>query len=101
MKKNLIAFCGLLLGLFILNSAQAALTPEDLIKDIFARVGKENLLLNSKTKDEVELHVDFGEMTKVILGQEGAKRSASDIKWFETTIKEIITRSVYPSAPKF
>ena len=40
-------------------------------------------------------------MTKVILGQEGPKRSASELKWFENTIKEIITRSVYPSAPKF
>ncbi len=101
MKKNLINFCGLFLGIILLNSAQAGIAPEDLIKDIFVKVGKENLLLNKKTKEEVELHVDFSEMTKVILGQEAPKRSASDIKWFETTIKEIITRSVYPSAPKF
>lgn len=101
MKKNLINFCGLFLGIILLNSAQAGIAPEDLIKDIFVKVGKENLLLNSKTKEEVELHVDFSEMTKVILGQEAPKRSVSDIKWFESTIKEIITRSVYPSAPKF
>ncbi|MGZ3790484.1 MAG: ABC transporter substrate-binding protein, partial [Bacteriovorax sp.] len=52
-------------------------------------------------KEEVESHIDFGEMSKSILAQEYAKRSASDLKWFETTLKEIITRSVYPSAPKF
>lgn len=101
MKKNLINFYILFLGLTLLTSLQAASTPEDLIKDIFVKVGKENLLLNLKSKEEVELHVDFNEMTKVILGQEGPKRSASELKWFENTIKEIITRSVYPSAPKF
>lgn len=101
MKKNLITYCCLFLSIFILNAAHASLTPEDLIKDLFARVGKENLLLNNKTKAEVELHVDFNEMTKVILGQEGPKHSSVELKWFETTIKEIITRSVYPTAPKF
>ena len=101
MKKNLVTFYSLFLALFIINSAFAAVTPEDLIKDIFIKVGKENLLLNLKTKEEVELHVDFNEMSKVILGKEVGKQSAAELKWFETTIKEIITRSVYPSAPKF
>lgn len=101
MEKNLIRYYCLFLSFFFLNIANATLAPEDLIKDIFAMVGKENLLLNNKIKAEVELHIDFGEMTKVILGQESSKRSASELKWFETTIKEIITRSVYPSAPKF
>lgn len=101
MKKILLTFCSLFLGLLIINAVQAAITPEDLIKDIFVKVGHENLLLNSKSKEEVELHVDFNEMTKVILGQEIAKRSPAELKWFESTIKEIITRSVYPSAPKF
>lgn len=101
MKKNLINICGLLLNLFILDTAFAALTPEELIKDIFVKVGKENLLLNNKSKQEVELHIDFSEMSKVILAQEISKQSAVEVKWFETTIKEIITRSVYPSAPKF
>jgi hypothetical protein len=40
-------------------------------------------------------------MTKTILKDELSKRSSADLKWFETTIKDIITRSVYPSAPKF
>lgn len=101
MKNKLNTFYSLFLVLLVLNAAQASATPEDLIKDIFVKVGKENLLLNNKTKEEVELHVDFNEMTKVILGQEVSKRSAGELKWFEATIKEIITRSVYPSAPKF
>lgn len=75
--------------------------PESLIKDIFSKTAKENLLLNEKVKSEVESHVDFREMTKNILAEEFSKHSASELQWFEATIKEIITRSVYPSAPKF
>jgi ABC-type transporter MlaC component len=92
-----------IIGLFTLVSTQAfaEITPEEVIKDIFSRAGKENLLNNPKSKDEVEAHVDFGEMTKAILKEEASNRNLSDMKWFETTIKEIITRSVYPSAPKF
>jgi ABC-type transporter MlaC component len=101
MRKKLIIYYVVFLGLFLFNAAFAAVTPEDLIKDIFVKVGKENLLLNSKNKEDVELHVDFNEMAKTILGPEASKQSATEIKWFEITIKEIITRSVYPSAPKF
>lgn len=80
---------------------QAATAPEELIKDIFSKTGKENLLLNAKLKEEVESHIDFQEMAKTILAAEYGKRTATDLKWFETTLKEIITRSVYPAAPKF
>lgn len=79
----------------------AETTPEEIIKDIFTRAGKENLLNSAKSKEVVESHIDFGEMTKTILKEEATKRSADDVKWFEVTIKEIITRSVYPNAPKF
>lgn len=97
MKK--ILFGTFLLSLFSLGIFAAE--PEEVIKDIFAKAGKENLLNNPKIKAEVEGHIDFGEMTKTILKDELSKRSAADLKWFETTIKDIITRSVYPSAPKF
>ncbi|MDO9183356.1 MAG: ABC transporter substrate-binding protein [Bacteriovorax sp.] len=101
MKKYSVTLACFFLSLSLLTSAYAAVTPEDLIKDIFAKVGKENLLLNAKTKEEVEAHVDFNEMTKVILGKESSKRTDLELKWFEATIKEIITRSVYPTGPKF
>ncbi len=97
MKKNTIIF-----ALFLLSfNTFASTSPEDLIKDIFQKTGKENLLLNAKLKSEVEAHIDFQEMSKSILAEEYSKHSASDLKWFEQTLKEIITRSVYPSAPKF
>ena len=48
--------------------------PEEIIKDIFAKAGKENLLNNQKAKLEVESHIDFAEMTKSILKDEVSKQ---------------------------
>lgn len=92
-----------ILSIFSLFSINvfSEVNPEDIIKDIFAKAAKENLINNTKAKEEVEAHIDFAEMTKSILKEEAVKRSTADLKWFELTIKDIITRSVYPSAPKF
>ena len=92
----------ILLCLFTQSKAlMAAASPEEMIKDIFAKAGSENLLNNSAKKASVENLIDFGEMTKNILAQEFTKLPGTEVKWFEQTIKEIITRSVFPSAPKF
>lgn len=97
--KKLFIFTSLI-ALTSLNLFAEA-NQEEIIKDIFTRAGKENLLTNDKSREIVESHIDFGEMTKTILKDEIKNRSAQDVKWFENTIKEIITRSVYPDAPKF
>lgn len=101
MEKKFFLLSFLALNLIFFNLQAATLGPEELIKDIFSKTGKENLLLNAKVKEEVEAHIDFQEMSKSVLAEEYTKRSPSDIKWFVSTLKEIITRSVYPSAPKF
>ena len=100
MKKTLVSLLFLTLCLIISN-VKAETTPEELIKDIFAKAAKENLLINKEARATVENHIDFSEMSKTILASEYTKRTPAEIKWFESTIKEIITRSVYPSAPKF
>ena len=101
MSKKVLLLFVLVTNLLAHNLRAEAQGPEEIIKDIFLKTGKENLLLNSKVKSEVESHIDFAEMSKAILAEAYAKQSSGDIKWFETTLKEIITRSVYPSAPKF
>ena len=101
MSRKVLLLLALVLNLVNHSLRAETLSPEELIKDIFQKTGKENLLQNSKLKSEVESHIDFAEMSKAILAEEYAKQSTGDIKWFETTLKEIITRSVYPSAPKF
>jgi len=101
MKKKCLISAFITLTILALNCYAASSNPEELIKDIFLKTAKENLLLNSKLKNEVESHIDFQEMSKTILAAEYTKHPAADLKWFESTLKEIITRSVYPSAPKF
>jgi ABC-type transporter MlaC component len=101
MSRKVLLLLALVLNLVNHSLRAETLSPEELIKDIFQKTGKENLLQNSKLKSEVESHIDFAEMSKAILAEEYTKQSNGDIKWFETTLKEIITRSVYPSAPKF
>jgi ABC-type transporter MlaC component len=90
-----------LLSLTFLSISKGTETPENLIKDIFERAGKENLMLNQSSKEIVDSRVDFGEMSLNILAEQAKKQNPEEIKWFKNTIQEIITLSVYPSAPKF
>lgn len=92
----------LLLPLFVkAQTTGAEAGPEVLIQNIFSLAQKENPLNNSKTKAQLDSHFDFRQMSLNILGDEAKKRSAADLKWFEDSIKEIITKTVYPKAPEF
>ena len=50
---------------------------------------------------QVNAKIDFAEMARTALGREYKKRSVEQKAWFESALKEIITRTVYPEAPKF
>ena len=100
--KTLIHVLMLSLVFFANNTLLAAIqNPEEIIKEIFNKAASENLLNNKSKRAEVESLIDFSEMSKSILAKQYTLQPAAEIKWFESTIKEIITRSVYPSAPKF
>ena len=92
----------LLLPVFVKAQSTAEVAPESLIQNIFSLAQKEeNPLNNPKLKTELDNNFDFRLMSLNILGEEAKKRSASDLKWFEDSIKEIITKTVYPKAPEF
>lgn len=76
-------------------------SPENLIKNIFNLAQKENPLKNDTNKKELDSYFDFHQMSLAILGDEVKKRSSQDLVWFENSIKEIITKTVYPKAPDF
>ena len=95
-------FFTLLLLLPVFVKAQTAdVAPEVLIQNIFTLAQKENPLNNPKLKTELDNHFDYKQMSLNILGAEAKKRSTADLKWFEGSIKEIITKTVYPKAPEF
>jgi ABC-type transporter MlaC component len=98
--KFILAFL-LLLPVFVKAENTLESTPEVLIQNIFSLAQKENPLTNSKTKNELDSRFDFHQMSLNILGEEAKKRSSADLKWFEDSIKEIITKTVYPKAPEF
>lgn len=98
--KFILAFL-LLLPVFVKAQSTTESTPEVLIQAIFNMAQKENPLNNPKIKSALDSHFDFRQMSLNILGAEAKKRSAADLKWFEDSIKEIITKTVYPKAPEF
>ena len=97
--KFILAFL-LILPVFV-KAQSTPSAPEVLIQEIFSLAQRENPLKNPSTKMALDSHFDFRQMSLNILGGEVKKRSAADLKWFEESIKEIITKPVYPKAPEF
>ena len=97
--KFILAF--LLLLPVIVKAQNTDAAPEALIQNIFTLAQKDNALKDPKTKTELDSHFDFRQMSMNILGDEAKKRTPADLKWFEDSIKEIITKTVYPKAPEF
>lgn len=91
----------LLLPVFVKAQTASEMAPEALIQNIFTLAQKENPLNNPKLKSELDGNFDFKQMSMNILGAEAKKRSSTDLQWFESSIKEIITKTVYPKAPEF
>jgi len=94
-----------LLLIFLLNLSLIASIhandPETVIKDIFSRAQKGNALKNKADKEFIDAQFNFQRMSHDILGQLKKDRSQEDLLWFEKTIKDIITMTVYPKAPDF
>lgn len=91
----------LFVGLIVKVEASQIQKPEEIIQKIFTLAAQTDLAQNQALKVELDNYVDFKEMSLNILGSEANKRSKEDLAWFEKTIKEIITKSVYPEAPSF
>lgn len=91
----------LFVPLFVKAQTEVSKSPEALIQNIFAIAQKENPLKNKTIKNELDSQFDFKQMSLSILGEEAKKRSVTELKWFEESIKEIITKTVYPKAPEF
>lgn len=92
----------LLLIICLSVKAQTALTPELFIKNTFQLAQNENSINNAKLKTELDAQFDFKTMALNILGKEEIKKlPPQDVVWFEKSIQEIITKTVYPKAPEF
>jgi ABC-type transporter MlaC component len=86
--------------LFVTNLAQAAVSsPKQVVETIFTKASQQEIANNTKLQSEVNQLVSFPLMAKAVLGKH--KIPAGEQAWFESTLTEIITRTVYPAAPDF
>jgi ABC-type transporter MlaC component len=69
------------------------------VQEIFRQASVPEVATDGAKQAEVSSHVDFDALAKAALGKQ--KASAEDFAWFRDTLKEIITRTVYPKAPDF
>ena len=83
------------------SSAYAAASPQEVVESIFKRASDIQVKNDSKLQNEINTSVDFERMGRMALGKEINKIPKAEIVWFTDTLKEIITRTVYPSAPDF
>jgi ABC-type transporter MlaC component len=98
--KQTLTFIGLLsLAPFLAFAAGAE--PKEVVQDIFARAGASEVATDAGKQGEINALVDFDALARNALGKEFKKASPADYQWFRDTLKEIITRTVYPKAPDF
>lgn len=74
---------------------------KSVVKDIFTKASTETVSTDEQLQQEINARIDFAEMARAALGSEFRRRSPQERVWFERTLQEIITRTVYPEAPKF
>lgn len=73
--------------------------PKAIVEDIFQRAGQEQIITDDALQADVSKHVDFEAMAKAVVAK--SKIPAKELAWFQSTLREIITRTVYPEAPGF
>lgn len=100
--KNILLFS--LVGSVFLSfpkASQAETTPEVIIKEVFDAAQEGNPLDNPNTMRFLDERFNFSQMAKNILGKDLLGQNLNEVQWFEKSIREIITKTVYPKAPEF
>lgn len=87
--------------LLAVNSFAAIASPQNVVENIFTAASSPEIAANAAKQNEVNSFVDFDALAKAALGREGKTVPAKEFVWFRDTLKEIITRTVYPKAPDF
>jgi len=82
-------------------SAHAAPPPKAVVEEIFKKASNAAVKTDADVQSEINKSVDFARMGRLVLGKEISKIPSAEVSWFTATLKEIITRTVYPNAPEF
>lgn len=92
----------ILIALLMSVGSLAAVTPpKDVVQDIFTRAGSPEIATDNAKQAEVNNLVNFDALATAALGKQAKSVPAKERQWFRDTLREIITRTVYPKAPDF
>jgi ABC-type transporter MlaC component len=81
--------------------ALAFASPQKVVEDIFSKAGQVEVTTSADRQNEITSMVDFSALAKSALGKEAKGVAPKEVEWFQQTLQEIITRTVYPKAPDF
>lgn len=87
------------LGPNILYSKEVG--PKAVVEIIFKKAQQKDIATDAKKQAALNKYINFTTMGVSILGKNKKPLSREQINWFNKTLKSIITRTVYPLAPKF
>lgn len=96
-----------MLGLFLvwltapLSVEAGTAKPKAVIEEIFSKVKEEKISESKIMQAEVNRLIDFDEMAAKVLSGKELKVSQKQRQWFNSTLKSIITKTVYPASPDF
>ena len=88
-------------GVLISHAAQGAASPKEEVQEIFAGASEAEVAKDAAKQEAVNAKVDFEALSSAALGKNAAAVPAAERSWFRNTLKEIISRTVYPKAPGF
>jgi hypothetical protein len=84
----------------VVSLAQAAdKDPKTVVEEIFQRAGQAEVATDSALQSDVNQRVDFEAMAKAVTSK--SQIPAGEFIWFQNTLREIISLTVYPEAPNF
>lgn len=89
----------LFLFLIVSVANAAEKDPKAIVEEIFQHAGQEQVATDTSLQADVNKHVDYEAMARAVTAK--VKVPAGEFDWFQNTLKEIISRTVYPEAPNF
>lgn len=92
-----------ILYLFLFSVSSQALEDDakKIVENIFSKAANPEVSTSIEKQNEITAEVDFSALAKSALGKNARNVPEKDFIWFRDTLKEIITRTVYPKAPEF
>lgn len=100
--RHIIPQALVILSIFTAPALAAPQNPKEVVETIIEKAkGLDNKALAKQNAAEIESLVDFEKLTNEALGEKLKGASAAQRSKIQDLLKKILTRTIYPEAPKF